>query len=278
MKLPNLSNSMEVARLRYIQCIHEPAALRNPDTFVKHFISPFDRWRCRWVRPKRLVELRANSFYYYLVARTKYYDEVLLGALCSDFQQIINIGSGIDTRAHRFAHVLKLKGVRVLECDQPEAIYAKQRKAKQRGLSDEIEYLPLDLNDDEYPALERRLAAIQVKSLVLMEGVSPYVQDSAFSRFLLLLAKNLPSGSRIAYDFKLRGVNDDFGRIGRTQRPFRLPKSREEVAAFHAKHGHLLEHMELSSELSTRVLPILTELGATLFSEDGLVQLMIKRS
>lgn len=277
MKLPNLSNSQGIARLRYIQSVHEPPELRNPDTLVNYFIPVLDRWRCRWLGRERLAKLR-DPFYYYLVARTKYYDEVFLNATCCDVQQIINVGSGSDTRAYQFAHVLKRKGIRVLECDQPEAIYAKQRTAQQLGLFDHVEYLPLDLNEDGCPEFEHRLAETRAKSLVLMEGVSPYVQDSAFGRFLLLLANKLPAGSRIAYDFKLRGVDNDFGRVGRTQRPFQLPKASEEVAAFHAKHGCLLEHMELSSELSARLLPSVAELGATLFSEDGLVQLMTERA
>ena len=266
---------MEVARLRYIQSAHEPPELRNPDTLARYFIPTLERWRCRWLGREQLVRRRANPFYYYLVARTKYYDEVLLGAIRSDIQQIINVGSGSDTRAYRFVDVMNRKGVRVLECDQPEAIYAKQRMAQQLGLFDHVEYLPLQLNEDGCPELEHRLAETRAKSLVLMEGVSPYVEESAFCRFLSLLAKKLPAGSRIAYDFKVGGVDDDFGRVDRTQRPFRLPKATGEVAAFHARHGHLLEHMELSSELSARLLPSLTELGITLFSEDGLVQLMI---
>ena len=215
-----------------------------------------------------------NPFYYYLVARTRYYDEVFLNAICCDAQQIINVGSGYDTRAYRFAHVLKSKGVRVAECDQPEAIHAKQRMAQQLWRYDHVEYLPLDFNEDGCPEFERRLTETPAKSLVLMEGVSPYVDDSAFSRFLLLLANKLPAGSRIAYDFKFRGVWDDFGRVGRTKNPFRLPKASEEVAAFHAKHGYRLEYMELSSKLSTRLLPNLMELDAALFSDDGLLQLV----
>jgi hypothetical protein len=45
-----------------------------------------------------------------------------------------------------------------------------------------------------------------------MEGVSPYVNDSIFGRFLLLLATRLSAGSHVAYDFTIRGVNDLFGR------------------------------------------------------------------
>jgi methyltransferase (TIGR00027 family) len=271
-QMPNLSNSLSIARLRYIQSVYEPSELRNPDTLVKYFIPLTSAGDQAQLGVERRAHLR-NPFYYYLVARTKYYDEVFLDAIFRDIQQIINVGSGTDTRAYRFAHVLKRKGVRVIDCDQSEAIYAKQRLAEKLGRFDHIEYLPLDLNEDQNVEFERRLVGTQAKSLVLMEGVSPYVHDSAFGRFLLLLANKLPAGSRIVYDFKLCGIDDDFGRVGRTRTPFRLPKGSEEIAAFHAQHGHRLEHLELSSELSTRLLPNLVERGTPLFSEDGLVEL-----
>jgi hypothetical protein len=160
--------------------------------------------------------------------------------------------------------------------NQPAAIYAKQRRAKQLGRSEHVEYMPLDLNEDSYPQLEDRLAQTRGRSLVLMEGVSPYVEKNAFCRFLSLLASMLPGGSLVAYDFKFDGVYDDFGRTGRMQNPFRLPRVSEEVAAFHAKHGHLLEHLETSSALTMRLLPSLAQGGANLFYEDALAQLTIK--
>jgi hypothetical protein len=51
----------------------------------------------------------------------------------------------------------------------------------------------------------------------------------------------------------------------------------DEVATFHEAHGLRLEHMELSSELSARLLPGLAQSAVTiLFSEDGLVRLQVK--
>ena len=44
-----------------------------------------------------------------------------------------------------------------------------------------------------------------------MEGVSPYVNTETFSGFLNFLARNLLSGSRVAYDFKLRGSPMNLG-------------------------------------------------------------------
>jgi hypothetical protein len=62
---------MFVARLRYIQSVHEPPEWRNPDTLVRHFIPFVERCRLAWASHHDVSKLRENPFYYYLVARTK---------------------------------------------------------------------------------------------------------------------------------------------------------------------------------------------------------------
>lgn len=268
---------MDVARLRYIQSIHESPERRNPDTLVRHFIPILARLRTAWLGRKELSKLRADSFYYYLIARTKYYDQVVKEAISDGVQQIINVGCGSDTRAYRFKHLLRSRSVKVLECDQPKAIHAKQQAAKRWRCFDYVEYLPIDLNDDTWPELEHWLGhRTRTKALVLMEGVSPYINGGNFGRFLVLLATRLSPESYVAYDFKIRGVHDDFGRVGGIQEPFRLPRASGEVATFHEAHGLRLEDMELSSELCARLLPGLAESAVTLFSEDGLVRLQVR--
>ena len=81
------------------------------------------------------------------------------------------------------------------------------------------------------------------------------------------------SGSRVAYDFKLRGFADEFGRVGRTQKPFRLGGGRAEITAFHEQLGFRLEHFERSSDLTVRLLANLEKPRHPLFLEDALIQL-----
>src|SRR5262245_42837832 len=198
MKLPDLSNSMYVARLRHIQSIREPEKHRNPDTQVRYFLPLLQRWKAAWLGREALAELRAQPFYYYLIARTRYYDQVMLDAAAGGVKRMPMIGCGSDTRAYRFEPMFRQQGVRILECDQPQAIHVKERLAK-RWRADYVEYQPIDLHQEESPGLARWLAAgAGAKTLVVMEGVSPYVNDQDFCRFLRWLAGKLPSGSAFA--------------------------------------------------------------------------------
>lgn len=276
MTLPNLSNSMYVAHLRYIQSIHESPSRRNPDTLVRHFLPVLQRLRTAWIGRDQLSKLRSDPFYYYLIARTRYYDEVLREAVNDGAKRLVMVGCGSDTRAYRFQDLLCRHSVKVLECDQPKSIRAKQSMTRRWRELQYVEYQPVDLNDGRWPELEKRLSEWgRFRTLVLMEGVSPYVNTAAFGQFVDLLKRRLASGSEFAYDFKLTGIKDDFGRVGRTETPFRLPAVRQEVAAYHEAHGLHLEHMELSDELCVRMLPDLDTANAPTFIEDGLLRLRV---
>lgn len=278
MKMRNFSNLMLVAEYRYIQSIHETEELKNPDVLVRHFLPALRRWRLAWLSKRNLAMLRSNPLYYYLLARTKYYDGIFLEAISDNMQHVINIGCGSDTRSVRFEKIVKQKGVKVLECDQLEAISDRQRMTHQRWDFDYIEYLDIDLNDEAWPNFENWLDTNNTaKTLVLMEGVSPYVNFETFDRFLRLLATRLPAGSRVAYDFKLSGVKDDFGRSGRTTRPFRLTAEIEDAVVYHEELGYRLEQLELSSDLTTRLLTGLAKSGDQLFTEDGLILLEVTK-
>lgn len=277
MEKRGFSNSLFVAELRYIQSIHETGELQNPDGLVGEFLPVLRRWSCKRLSQSKIDTLRTDPFYYYLDARTQYYDKVFLDAISNDFRYIINVGCGTDTRAYRFEQVLRQKGVKVLECDQAEAIAIKERSAKQVGTNGHVTYLSVDLNDEAWPDFEQWLIQHNMsKGLVLMEGVSPYVNVETFGRFLRLLASQLPNGSRVAYDFKLRGIKDDFGLIDRTQRPFRLSADRKDVADYHEGIGLRLDYLEQGAELTTRLLTSLAKSRAPLFMEDALLQLEVK--
>jgi methyltransferase (TIGR00027 family) len=272
MKLPNLSYMMSVGELRYIQSQFEKVEDRNPDFAVGTFLPLAKRLRCLVRGVAFLSRARSDPFYYYVLARTKYYDKVFLDAICASFKCIVNIGCGSDTRAYRFAHLLKQKGVTALECDQGKAILAKQDIARRNWPTDHVKYVSIDLNDSDWPsfveALDKNSNGRPV--LAMMEGVSPYVSDGSFRSFLNLLATRLPPQSIVAYDFKLRGAADNFGssQVGRPL--FRLPKERQAVADYHRALGYELQHLELGSDLCRRLQPN----ANTSFKEDCLVRLV----
>ena len=272
MSLPNLSHMMNVGQLRYIQSRFEAAENRNPDSAVGAFLSDRQRFACIVRGTFLLSRLRANPFYHYLLARTKYYDDIFLNAVSGSIRSIINIGCGSDTRAYRFAQFLNQRRVTAIECDQPESIQKKQQIARRYWPTDHVTYISLDLNDAKWADLTRVLEeGRQEPVMVIMEGVSPYINAKSFRAFLRDLASRLHPDSVLAYDFKIAGAKNTFGCSAKVQHPFRLPAGRKEIVAYHDELGFRVEHMELSTELSKRLLT-----GDSLsfdFDEDCLLQL-----
>jgi methyltransferase (TIGR00027 family) len=264
-----------VAELRYVQSLREVGCLQGPDAYVRYFIPAMRKCRLRLLHSKQLKALRSNPFYYYLIARTKFYDDMFREAIANDFKSIINIGCGWDTRSYRFGSLLKRHNIRMLECDQSGAITDRRRVAARLENVCDISYASVDLNGDAGLELERWVNRVsRGKVFVIMEGVSPYLDKQAFGTFLRRLAKTLPAGSRMAYDFKLHGCADEFGRTNRTKTPFRLTPEPSEIVAYHEELGFRVCHMELSSDLTVRVLSGL-EHAIGLFRQDCLVQLEV---
>jgi methyltransferase (TIGR00027 family) len=263
MSLPDSSYLVNVAQLRYIQSRCESADARNPDAAVGAFLSLPQRLACiargTLLRPR----LRANPFYHYVLARTRYYDALFLEAANDSVACIINIGCGTDTRAYRFAPLLQSKGITVLECDQPQAISIKRDMAARRLPTAHVRYVPLDLNNGFAAALDE---APPGRAFVMMEGVSPYIDRPKFEAFLRLLSARLRPGSMLAYDFKLEGVAQDFGRSAAAPQPFRLAGERDAVAAYHQGLGLRLQRLESSASLTRRLLAR----APRLFEEDCL--------
>jgi len=273
--VPNLSNSVGVAKLRYIQSVYETPEYRNPDTLVHGLLPPPLRWLSMLQGKIELSRLRRYPFYYYLIARTRHYDQVFIDAISSNFKYVINIGCGTDTRAYRFAAELKKRGKKVLECDQPETIAVKQQLAERLWQTDHVTYVSVDLNDNGWPDLEYRLNEIPTAALVMLEGVSPYIDELSFDQFLQFLADKMKPGSVIAYDYKIRSTAVHVDAHDPRNRLFGLPATKNDVVAYHEALGYKVEHLELSSELVSRFLPNLPISHTPSFAEDGLLKLAV---
>lgn len=277
LNLPNLSFMVRVGQVRAIQATYESQEQRNPDNLARSMLPLSQRVGC-FIRGRFFLRrMRNQPFYHFVLARTRYYDQIFRDAIEKDgVRYIVNIGCGGDTRAYRFKSLLTQYQVQVLECDQAEAIQAKQDVLRQQfGVNPNLEFQAIDLNDCEWPLLSNWLAQRRrEKILVMLEGVSPYVSYNTFEAFLKFLVDRLKPGSPVAYDYKHDKAAADFGKSDRTAEPFRLRSDAEVSAAFHQPLGLEQQTFELSEDLMDRLAPALSKTGRKRFDEDCLVQLL----
>jgi methyltransferase (TIGR00027 family) len=273
-RLSDLSNLADTARSRHIQSLHENGDRRNPDILAGALMTAEEHDQCFRLNVEALMKMRKNPYYYYLAARTKFYDQLLLDAVVAGVRRILIVGAGFDTRLYRFGGHLAARGVEVAECDQPDAVTIKEKLAKTLPYSERVQYLSADLNKQETwnDLLDWLGASEAYPVLVFAEGVSPYVESSAFISFLTALASVMSSDSLLAYDFKRHGAGDDFGATGDVHSPFRLPLDEEFIKDKHFNLGFKSVSLIPSLALMKTHVPSWTEEVSPLFYEDALLQ------
>lgn len=224
----NASYLVQVGLLRHLQNSRERGVRKGPDWMVRYFLNPY------WVRRAvftRMTPVRADPFYNYLLARTRFYDECVRDAITSGVRQVLILGAGTDTRAYRFEDALRENDIRVVEADQSAAINEKERTARQLGEFSHVRWLQIDLKTVDWSAwIKEAGLAPSTATVVMMEGVSPYLPEDSYARMVRSLVGIFGKGSRFALDFKLRGHSDE-------QDLCRLPDNTAAIDEFHRALG-----------------------------------------
>jgi methyltransferase (TIGR00027 family) len=193
------------AWLRAVGAREPDRLLRNPDRLAHELIDPRLRALRRvpgaWRLVLRAWERYAPGYYEYETARTKCLDAVLEDRLAAGIEQVVLVGSGYDSRFHRFAD--RLAGVRAFEVDRPGMLRRKRRRATRRRLAGAPAIqVPLDLN------LETPLRSLighgydpAARTLFLCSGVMMYLDPPAVDRLLRFVAEEAGAGSSICFDY-----------------------------------------------------------------------------
>ncbi len=151
----------------------------------------------------RLTDRFASGLTTFVVCRHRWIDERMLAALRRGVEQVVILGAGYDTRAHRFAN--ELDGRPVYEVDFPAT---SRRKAK--IVAREARHLPVaDVHrveiDFEKDSLGDRLALAGFRrgapTFVVWEGVSMYLTREAVKGTLGAVRELVGKGSEAAMDF-----------------------------------------------------------------------------
>ena len=177
------------------------------DPYAIHFISPNllefvihnpDEYNAKMEQVESLFPGLVNS----VIARVRYFDDVLQASVDAGLEQLVILGAGYDTRAYR---IEGLKGkIKVFEVDHPNTQRVKAEKIKEifGSLPDHVIYVPADL---EFDKLGKRLVEsgydISGKTLFVMEGLVMYLQPEATDEMLSVIVHNSGKGSAIIFDY-----------------------------------------------------------------------------
>ena len=134
-----------------------------------------------------------------LVARSRYAEDLLAGAVARGVTQYVLLGAGLDTFAHRNAY----PGLRVFEVDHPATQQWKRELLQGNGLPEpaNLIYAPVDFERQSLP--EQLQAAgfdASIPTFFAWLGVVPYLTLPAFRSTVSFVAAQ-PAGSGLIFDY-----------------------------------------------------------------------------
>ncbi len=168
----------------------DPVAVRilGPD-----YLPEVERTRFKLAKPHSIA-LRA-----FLVARSRYAEDLLAQSVAQGVTQYVLLGAGLDTFAHRNRYA----NLHVFEVDHPATQQWKREllAANQLGTPESLTYVPVDF---EHQQLATQLAAAghdaSKPTFFAWLGVVPYLTQAAFRSTLSLIASS-PTGTGVAMDY-----------------------------------------------------------------------------
>jgi methyltransferase (TIGR00027 family) len=134
-----------------------------------------------------------------LLCRKRYIDEKLVASR-KDFEALVNLGAGFDTRAYRLP---ALAGLPVWEVDQNENIEAKKKRLRKAfgTIPANVTLVPADFDrDDLGSVLAMRGYSAEKPTFFEWEAVTQYLTEQGVRTTFDWLAKSAP-GSRLAFTY-----------------------------------------------------------------------------
>ncbi len=204
---------------------------------------------------ERYADWRAPGARTSAIARTRFLDDVVRTEVKAGMRQVVILGAGYDSRAHR---IDELANLRVYEVDRGDTQTEKRKRIETiKGARQDVRYVAVDFEKQD---LATQLAdsgwRADRTTLYLWEGVTNYLDGGAVGRVLDMVGRTA-DGSAIAFTYIHRGVIDGsvkfegadklVGNVQRLGEPWRFGLVPEELRSY-LKGFHLQLEQDLGAD------------------------------
>jgi methyltransferase (TIGR00027 family) len=177
---------------------YDPYAIRFISREVLEFAARNpEKYEAFLAHMERLVPGSRNS----VVARVRYFDDIVKSFVSDGLEQLVILGAGYDTRAYRIEGLNK---IRVFEMDHPATQSIKIEKIKEifSSIPDHVTYAQVDFEVDKFgqQLLESGYDRSR-KTLFIMEGLLMYLPPPSVDEMLSFIVNNSGKGSAIIFDY-----------------------------------------------------------------------------
>jgi methyltransferase (TIGR00027 family) len=142
------------------------------------------------------------GFAWLMLVRTRFIDERLQHALRSGTTQVVILGAGFDTRAHRFAGLLKDGTAIEIDYGATQEYKKRRVEATLGGNQAHVLYAPSDFTRENLGDVLRRAGFRRDrKTYFICEGVSMYVPEAGMKETLRAIAAESAPGSTLLLEY-----------------------------------------------------------------------------
>jgi methyltransferase (TIGR00027 family) len=194
------------------------ASVRNPDWVADRLIGPAElaliadhpiSKALSQDFQEAIYDPDVFGFTWLMLVRTRLIDELMERAIRSGATQLVILGAGFDSRAHRFAELLK--DTAVIEIDYGATQEYKERRVEAAlgGAPANLVYAPTDFARDSLGEVLRG-AGFQPErqTYYICEGVSMYVPEGGMRETLRVIAAESAPGSALLLEYLNSGGLD----------------------------------------------------------------------
>ncbi len=153
--------------------------------------------------------LGPRGVYEWVIARTKYIDNLFEKAGAETFSQVIILGAGFDSRAVRFHK--ELAKARVFELDSGTTQLMKTIQYVKRSIivPDNVTFIPINFEMESVTAKLEKAGFIKgAKTLLLLEGAVQYLRPELVRQTMASILGLTGPGSRLILEYGESGMTD----------------------------------------------------------------------
>lgn len=182
--------------------------IRGPDHLAKIYMQGIDSLILKFHKiTLPIAKRKVPRTYEYIIARTKFFDEVFEQALLNNLPQIVFLGAGYDTRPYRFKDCIKQ--TQIFELDSFPTQKVKQEFLKESNIfvPEQLHYVSINFNTENLgDVLAKTGFDVNKKTLFIWEGVTEYLTPEAVDSTLKFIHKM--SGNTVAFNYIYKSVVD----------------------------------------------------------------------
>ncbi len=177
--------------------------IRGPDYLAKIFHVGSAKWKLKMSRILLPILKRyLPGTYEWVAARTFMLDDIFKKALIDNWDQIIILGAGFDSRSYRFKDLIK--DTKLFEIDLPTTQTMKKfiLDKIEIEIPEHLHFIPINLNKEN---LDQLITGgdfkPKAKNLFIWEGVTEYLTEESVDDTLSFIRKNSLPSSQLAFTY-----------------------------------------------------------------------------